>query len=58
MNWKEKLAYRAIIFVIVSASVFYFTPVRTAPVEGHSMEPTISDGDAVIIIPETPPPAE
>lgn len=51
MSTTEKIAYAIIIFIFVSVGVFYVSPLQFLRGHGHSMEPMISDGDAIIITP-------
>lgn len=51
LDHKEKLGYGFLVFIFVSAAVFYFTPIRFLRGHGVSMEPKIRDGDAIVIRP-------
>lgn len=48
---KNKLIYSVAIGAVIIAALSYFSPVIFLAVSGHSMEPTIRDGDAIIILP-------
>ena len=51
MSMKDKLAYAFLIFGISLAFIFYATPIQILSAYGHSMEPTIETGDAVVTLP-------
>ena len=51
MDNKDKILYSFLIGVIGATVFFYVSPVRIVSVVGRSMEPTISEDDAVLIAP-------
>ena len=51
MSLENKVAYTILGFGIALAFVFYAAPIQILSAYGHSMEPTIKTGDAVVIFP-------
>lgn len=48
---KDKLEFGILICLAVTIILLYISPINFLFVSGHSMEPTISDGDVVVTVP-------
>ncbi len=51
MNAKDKLIYGSIIALFCTLLILYIAPIHFIVVRGHSMEPTIDDGEIVVLLP-------
>ncbi len=51
MGLKSKISYVVILFLLASVTIFLLSPANFFTARGHSMEPSIQNGDGIFVLP-------